>query len=91
VGARDYFKSHPKPKTPHDLVKHRRIHFRHGTAGVYHWQFDKDKKSLSVAVNGSREELWNPAELLFMRRNVSRHPARKNRARWSAAAVRPGE
>ncbi len=52
VGAPEYFKSHPKPRTPHDLLKHRCINFRHGTAGVYRWEFDKGKKSLSVAVNG---------------------------------------
>ena len=32
VGAPAYFKSYPKPKTPHDLLKHRCINFRHGTA-----------------------------------------------------------
>ena len=52
MGAPSYFKSHPKPKTPHDLLKHLCINFRHGTAGVYRWEFDKGKKSLSVAVNG---------------------------------------
>src|SRR5436305_4809016 len=52
VGAPSYFKSHPKPKTPHDLLKHRCINFRHGSAGMYRWEFDKGKKSLSVAVNG---------------------------------------
>lgn len=52
VGAPSYFKSHPKPKTPHDLLRHRCINFRHGTAGVYRWEFDKGRKSLSVAVNG---------------------------------------
>ena len=52
VAAPEYFKTHPKPKTPHDLLKHRCINFRHGTAGVYRWEFDKGKKSLSVAVNG---------------------------------------
>lgn len=52
VGAPAYFKAHPKPKAPHDLLKHRCINFRHGNAGVYRWEFDKGKKSLSVAVNG---------------------------------------
>jgi DNA-binding transcriptional LysR family regulator len=52
VGAPSYFKSHPKPKTPHDLLKHRCINFRHGSAGLYRWEFDKGKKTLSVAVNG---------------------------------------
>lgn len=52
VGAPSYFKMHPKPKTPQDLLKHRCINFRHGNAGVYRWEFEKGKKSLSVAVNG---------------------------------------
>src|SRR5258708_23366743 len=52
VGAPSYFKSHPKPKTPHDLLSHKCINFRHGSAGIYRWEFDKGKKSLSVAVNG---------------------------------------
>jgi DNA-binding transcriptional LysR family regulator len=52
VASPTYFKSHPKPKTPHDLLKHRCINFRHGSAGVYRWEFDKGKKSLAVAVNG---------------------------------------
>lgn len=52
VGAPAYFKAHPKPKAPHDLLKHRCINFRHGNAGVYRWEFDKGKKSLSVAVSG---------------------------------------
>src|SRR5215471_20885059 len=53
VASPSYFKSHPRPKTPHDLLKHRCINFRHGSAGLYRWEFDKGKKSLSVAVNGS--------------------------------------
>ena len=52
VGAPSYFKSHPKPKTPHDLLSHKCINFRHGSEGLYRWEFDKGKKSLSVAVNG---------------------------------------
>jgi DNA-binding transcriptional LysR family regulator len=52
VGSPAYFKSRQKPKTPHDLLKHRCINFRHGSAGVYRWEFDKGKKSLSVAVDG---------------------------------------
>lgn len=52
VGSPAYFKSHSKPKTPHDLLNHRCINFRHGSAGLYRWEFDKGKKSLSVAVNG---------------------------------------
>jgi DNA-binding transcriptional LysR family regulator len=52
VASPSYFMAHPKPKTPHDLLKHRCINFRHGSAGIYRWEFDKGKKSLSVAVNG---------------------------------------
>ena len=52
VGAPSYFASHPKPKSPRDLPAHRCINFRHGSAGVYHWEFDKGRKSLAVAVSG---------------------------------------
>ena len=52
VGSPMYFESHPRPRVPRDLLKHRCINFRHGSAGVYRWEFEKAKKSLSVAVNG---------------------------------------
>src|SRR5436309_799590 len=38
--------------SPRDLPSHRCINFRHGSAGVYRWEFDKGKQSLTVAVNG---------------------------------------
>jgi len=52
VGSPDYFQSHPRPKSPRDLLRHRCINFRHGSAGVYRWEFDKGKQSLTVAVDG---------------------------------------
>jgi DNA-binding transcriptional LysR family regulator len=52
VGSPGYFASHPKPKSPHDLPSHRCINFRHGSAGVYRWEFDKGDQPLAVAVNG---------------------------------------
>ncbi len=52
VGSPAYFKSNPKPKSPRDLLSQRCINFRHGSTGVYRWEFEKGKKSLSVAVNG---------------------------------------
>jgi len=53
VGSPAYFKSNPKPKVPRDLLGHRCINFRHGHGGeVYRWEFEKGRKSLSVAVNG---------------------------------------
>lgn len=52
VGAPKYFESHPRPKTPPDLRTHRCINFRHGSEGLYRWEFDKGGRSLSVAVTG---------------------------------------
>ena len=52
VGSPTYFKAHAKPKSPHDLVLHKCINFRHGDAGLYRWEFEKGKKSLSVGVSG---------------------------------------
>ena len=52
VGSPEYFKTRTKPKLPRELVKHRCINFRHGSAGVYRWEFEKGKKAISVAVDG---------------------------------------
>jgi DNA-binding transcriptional LysR family regulator len=52
VGSPGYFGSHPKPRSPRDLLKHRCIGFRHGSAGLYRWEFDKGRQSLTVAVTG---------------------------------------
>lgn len=52
VGSPGYIALHPKPKSPRDLLQHRCINFRHGSAGVYRWEFQKGKKSMSVTVHG---------------------------------------
>lgn len=52
VAAPRYFASHPKPKSPRDLPKHRCINFRHGANEIYRWEFDKGRRSLAVAVSG---------------------------------------
>jgi len=52
VGAPSYFTTHPKPRTPRDLIHHRCINTRHRGSGVYRWELDKGKESLSVGVNG---------------------------------------
>jgi DNA-binding transcriptional LysR family regulator len=52
VGSPGYFRSHPRPRSPRDLTGHRCINFRHGSAGIYRWEFEKGKKCLSVAVDG---------------------------------------
>jgi DNA-binding transcriptional LysR family regulator len=53
VGSPVYLDSHPRPKVPRDLLQHCCINFRHGSAGLYRWEFEKGRKSLSVAVSGS--------------------------------------
>jgi DNA-binding transcriptional LysR family regulator len=52
VASPEYLRSRPKPKLPRDLLKHRCINFRHGDAGIYRWEFEKGRKSLSISVNG---------------------------------------
>src|SRR5206468_1905407 len=52
VGSPGYLQSHGKPKSPRDLVRYPCINFRHGDAGLYRWEFEKGRKSLSVAVSG---------------------------------------
>lgn len=52
VGSPAYLASRPGPKSPRDLVHHRCINFRHGDAGVYRWEFEKGKQSLTVGVTG---------------------------------------
>jgi DNA-binding transcriptional LysR family regulator len=52
VGSPSYFASRPKPKSPRDLPGHQCINFRHGSSGVYQWEFDKGRKSVAVSVNG---------------------------------------
>jgi DNA-binding transcriptional LysR family regulator len=52
VASPEYLRSCPKPKLPRDLLKHRCINFRHGSAGIYRWEFEKGRKCMSIAVNG---------------------------------------
>jgi DNA-binding transcriptional LysR family regulator len=52
VGSPRYFASQRPPRSPRDLTGHRCINFRHGSAGVYRWEFEKNGQSLAVAVHG---------------------------------------
>lgn len=52
VGSPAYFASHPPPQTPHDLLGHRCINFRHGSGTVYRWELDQGDQSVVVSVNG---------------------------------------
>jgi DNA-binding transcriptional LysR family regulator len=52
VGTSSYFKSHPEPKRPQDLVNHNcKLRLpTHG--GVYAWEFEKAGRELRVRVDG---------------------------------------
>ena len=53
LGAPSYFADHAKPKTPHDLPRHRCINLRLPTlGGLYAWEFEKDGRELNVRVDG---------------------------------------
>jgi len=52
VASPKYFASHPRPKHPRDLLNHACINFRQGSRGMYQWEFEKGKESLTVAVDG---------------------------------------
>jgi DNA-binding transcriptional LysR family regulator len=51
VASPAYFKTHPKPHKPQDLLQHRCIGCRHGTA-LYRWEFEKDGKEVTVGPPG---------------------------------------
>jgi len=52
VASPHYFASHPKPSSPHDLLTHRCINLRGGSARPYRWEFEKDGETLVVDVSG---------------------------------------
>jgi len=52
VGSPEYFASHPKPNSPHDLPSHRCINLRGGSAGPYRWEFGKNGEAVVVDVSG---------------------------------------
>ena len=41
VGSPEYFATHPKPTSPHDLPNHRCINLRAGAPRPYGWEFEK--------------------------------------------------
>jgi DNA-binding transcriptional LysR family regulator len=51
VGSPAYFQSHPIPKHPRDLKDHACIGFRF-SRGLYRWEFQKGRKSLTVSPQG---------------------------------------
>ncbi|HTR85662.1 MAG TPA: LysR substrate-binding domain-containing protein, partial [Reyranella sp.] len=53
VGAPAYFRRHPPPRRPRDLVDHACINLRLPThGGLYAWEFEKDGRELRVRVDG---------------------------------------
>lgn len=52
AGSPDYFKRHPKPLHPSDLVNHRCIKRRFTNGTIYRWEFEKDGRELVVPVDG---------------------------------------
>ncbi|WP_112944813.1 MULTISPECIES: LysR family transcriptional regulator [unclassified Rhizobium] len=52
AGSPDYFKRHPKPLHPSDLVDHRCIKRRFTNGTIYRWEFEKDGRELVVPVDG---------------------------------------
>jgi DNA-binding transcriptional LysR family regulator len=53
VGAPSYFKAHPIPKNPQDLIHHNCIKLRLPThGGVYAWEFEKGGRELRVRIEG---------------------------------------
>jgi DNA-binding transcriptional LysR family regulator len=67
VGAPSYFKDHPEPTKPQDLIGHNCINLRlprHGN--LYAWEFEKGSRELRVRVEGqltfnATEQLLNAA------------------------------
>lgn len=53
VGTKSYFRKNPKPKVPHDLLKHQCITMRLPTyGGIYAWEFEKSGRDIRVRVDG---------------------------------------
>src|SRR5207253_8895618 len=53
VGSPAYFRRHPEPKRPQDLIEHNCINLRLPRhSGVYAWEFEKSGRELRVRVEG---------------------------------------
>lgn len=53
AGTPDYFRHHPIPRSPHDLVNHVCINIRFPTlGGLYAWEFERRGRPLNVRVAG---------------------------------------
>jgi DNA-binding transcriptional LysR family regulator len=53
IAAPSYFSVYGKPKTPHDLTRHKCINLRmRSSGGLYVWEFEKNGKEVNVRVEG---------------------------------------
>jgi DNA-binding transcriptional LysR family regulator len=52
VASPAYFASHPPPKSPRDLTRHRCIGQRRVGGGLYAWEFERRGRELEVRVEG---------------------------------------
>jgi len=53
VGALAYFKAHPEPSRPQDLVGHNCITERHPTSGgIWAWEFEEKGREVKIRVDG---------------------------------------
>ena len=52
VGSPDYFRDHPRPKTPADLLTHTCIRTRVPAGAPYRWEFERRGETLNVEVDG---------------------------------------
>jgi DNA-binding transcriptional LysR family regulator len=53
IGSPSYFKHHPAPDVPQDLMHHKCINLRLSPIpGFYNWDFEKDGRAVKVRVDG---------------------------------------
>jgi DNA-binding transcriptional LysR family regulator len=53
VGAKSYFRRHPAPKVPGDLLAHNCIRFRTPSGAIYRWELEKRGKEVTIEVKGA--------------------------------------
>jgi DNA-binding transcriptional LysR family regulator len=52
VGSPAYFKQHPKPRVPADLLSHDCVRYRFGSGRIFRWEFEKRGQELVLDVKG---------------------------------------
>jgi len=52
VGSPGYFRDHPKPRTPDDLIHHACIRSRTPAGRAYRWEFERQGLPLNISVPG---------------------------------------